>query len=426
MHVTAGDVTEVLDLVVTVVDNPKNYNVVIELNPDGLESIASKDVEFTVTVKNTGDAEDTVELEAVGDWSSWITLGTSEILLDAGTHGNVSGVFSIPSNATSGNKWIEIKGTSKNDPEKFYEEALKVVVEELETGATLRRDSVGLKTIAPSASDTFEYTLVSDGNSEQVLDILIGGSVAEWATSSISEAVLEAGGGTTFIVTVAIPEGTSEATYRLEVLIMNGNQELALSVSNVVVQEDVEEIMNIQLCLEATDDCFTWSPEGEIGTHSLEFNFDSEKLGQANLDFNITNQGNLDSIVAFEFATSDGTVTSNTLSVQDQEGKTIWMIGIVPDENLVLSGGDYGYGTLSIVGNKVPPGSYTYTFRWMQVIETETGSQLVDMGVISIIINVEGDEPQEETENEEGSLLPGPSFLSVILILATIVYRRRR
>jgi len=49
---------------------------------------------------------------------------------------------------------------------------------------------------------------------------------------------------------------------------------------------------------------------------------------------------------------------------------------------------------------------------------------------VTITVIVEGDEPQgrsgRETESEDSSLLPGPSFLSVILILATIVYRRRR
>ena len=274
----------------------------------------------------------------------------------------------------------------------------------------------------------FEFTIVSDGNSNQELDIVISGDAAEWALSSITEIELGPNDGTEFTVTVDIPDGTTEGQYMFEVLIMDGDLELDNSVNSVIVQVEVEEVIDILLCLEATDECFAWSPGSGTESHSLEFTFDSDKLGQANIDFSITNQGNLESIIAFEFATSDGTSTSNTLSIQNEDGDTVWMIGIVPQENLILSEDQVDYGTLSIVGNKASPGSYTYTFSWMQVIETETGSQLVDMGEISITINVEGDVVDEggSSNEEDDSLLPGPSFVSVILILSAIVYRRRR
>ena len=68
---------------------------------------------------------------------------------------------------------------------------IKVIVEELETGATLTRTGVGLKTIAPGSSDVFEFVMVSDGNSNQELDIVITGEAAEWAVSSITEIEIE-------------------------------------------------------------------------------------------------------------------------------------------------------------------------------------------------------------------------------------------
>ncbi|MCH2421277.1 MAG: hypothetical protein MK215_04955, partial [Candidatus Poseidoniia archaeon] len=59
--------------------------------------------------------------------------------------------------------------------------------------------------------------------------------------------------------------------------------------------------------------------------------------------------------------------------------------------------------------------------------ETDSGTYVFEtLEQVTITVIVEGDEPQEETESEDDSLLPGPSFLSVILILAMIVYRRRR
>jgi hypothetical protein len=63
----------------------------------------------------------------------------------------------------------------------------------------------------------------------------------------------------------------------------------------------------------------------------------------------------------------------------------------------------------------------------MLATETDSGTYVFEtLEQVTITVIVEGDEPQEETESEDDSLLPGPSFLSVILILAMIVYRRRR
>ena len=132
---------------------------------------------------------------------------------------------------------------------------------------------------------------MSDGNSEQKLDIIIGGAAAEWATSSFSETVLEAWGGTSFIVTVAIPEGTAEATYRLEVLVMNGNQELALSVSNVVVQAPIDETVNIVMCLtDVSGFCLT---SGEF-----EVTIEASKIQTASVGFLIENRGEVDAEIA--------------------------------------------------------------------------------------------------------------------------------
>ena len=45
---------------------------------------------------------------------------------------------------------------------------------------------------------------------------------------------------------------------------------------------------------------------------------------------------------------------------------------------------------------------------------------------ITITINVIGEIQGESEENTEDPLLPGPSFLSVILAMCALVYRRRK
>ena len=422
IHVTAGDVTEILELIVTVTDNPVNYDVEIELDPTTVDSIAGEDLEFTVTIHNTGDDDDIFDLESRGDESSWVTFHDNGISVGAGGQVTTSGTISIPSDADDGNAYVEIWATSRGDQDAQDDKVIKVVVEELEAGATLRRDSVGLKTIAPGASDTFEYTLVSDGNSEQTLNITIGGAAAEWATSSISEAVLEAGGGTTFTVTVAIPEGTTEATYRLEVLVMNGNQELALSVSNVVVQVPIDETVNIVMCLtDMSGFCLT---SGEF-----EVTIQASMIQTASVGFLIENRGEVDVEIAFELMMPDGSTGSD---LYFDENSKEWRVAVSPTDTTTYpldidAGETMDWGALAVIAREVLPGSYTFTLKLMLATETDSGTYVFEtLEQVTITVIVEGDEPQEETESEDDSLLPGPSFLSVILILAMIVYRRRR
>lgn len=61
-----GDITVTQELTVVVTDNPTEYGVTLELEPQYIELLAGKSADFSVTVINDGDASDTFELEAVG------------------------------------------------------------------------------------------------------------------------------------------------------------------------------------------------------------------------------------------------------------------------------------------------------------------------------------------------------------------------
>ena len=49
------------------------------------------------------------------------------------------------------------------------------------------------------------------------------------------------------------------------------------------------------------------------------------------------------------------------------------------------------------------------------MVITETGSN--NLGQISVNVNIEGEATPESTTEEEDSLLPGPSFISIISLL---------
>jgi hypothetical protein len=64
----------------------------------------------------------------------------------------------------------------------------------------------------------------------------------------------------------------------------------------------------------------------------------------------------------------------------------------------------------------------------MLATETNSGTYIFeDLEQVAITVNVEGDAPEENSgEEEDDSLLPGPSFISIVAMLAIIVYRRKK
>ena len=419
--VTASDgTTEELELLVTVTDDPINYEVEIALEPTSIESIAGKDVEVDITIYNRGDGQDTFDLESRGEEASWVNFEENGILIGAGGEHTVTAIISIPADAEEGNAYVEIWAISRNDQSAEDDKTVKVIVEELTVGATLIRDSSGLLNIAPGTSGDFEFTILSDSNGAQLLTVLTEGNAGEWATSTITEIDLDAEGATTFTVTVLVPEGTSEATYRLEVILMFGEEELAKSVSNIVAKAPFEEQSEMELCLTSTNTCF--SSSAGLSTFEIDLNMDSESITSEQFDFTVENLGNVDIVLGFEINGPNDMTTTSMLTYTDGDGKTVWMVSIMPEDALTIGDGEIEFGTLSILANKPEPGSYTYTLMWMEV--TETGSN--NLGQISVNVNIEGETTPESTTEEEDSLLPGPSFISIISLLGLIVYRRKK
>ena len=68
--------------------------------------------------------------------------------------------------------YIEIEVTSRGDETAKDDKTIRVSVEELETGVTLRREGSGLRTIAPGESDVIEFNVLSDGNGNKQSKLL--------------------------------------------------------------------------------------------------------------------------------------------------------------------------------------------------------------------------------------------------------------
>ena len=93
----------------------------------------------------------------------------------------------------------------------------------------------------------------------------------------------------------------------------------------------------------------------------------------------------------------------------------------------VKAGETLDWGALAVIAREVLPGTYTYALNILSASESSSGGYVFEiLDQVTLTVIVEGDIVAEETVSEsEDSLLPGPSFLSVVGILALIVFRRK-
>ena len=420
---TAGDVTETLDLTIDVTDNPTNYEVEIAVSPTNTESVAGQDVEFSVTIYNNGDDTDTFDLEVLGDENEWVQFEENGITIGADGEATVYGIISIPDEQEDGNVYIEIEVTSRGDETATDDKTIRVSVEELETGVTLRREGSGLRTIAPGESDTIVFNALSDGNGKQTLEVIAESQAGTWVVIDPTDFELDVDGSKLISATVNVPLGTTDATYRLEILIFDekGN-ELAKSISNIVVQTPIEEIQDISLCFaDLSNLC--------LESANFEVTIEASKIQTASTGFIIENRGTVDVDVALELIMPDG--TKDTDLYFDENSKE-WRVAISPSDTKlyplkVKAGETLDWGAVAVIAREVLPGTYTYALNILSAVDSSSGGYVFEvLDQLTLTIVVEGEIISDETISEsEDSLLPGPSFLSVVVLLALVVYRRK-
>jgi len=421
--VVAGDVTETLDLTIEVTDNPINYEVEISVSPTNAESVAGENVEFTVTIYNKGDESDTFDLGVEGDEESWVEFEENEITIGADGEATINGIIAIPDEQEDGNAYVEVTATSRGDEAAQDSKTIRVKVEELETGVTLKRIGSGLRTVAPGESDVIEFNVLSDGNGKQTIEVVAQSDAGDWVTLDPETFDLDIDEGKTLAATVNVPFETSDATYRLEILIFDdkGN-ELAKSISNIVVQTPIVEIRDVAICFaDLSNLC--------LDSANFEITIEASKIQTASAGFIIENRGTVDVEIALEIILPDG--SKDTDLYFDENGKE-WRVAISPSDTkiypLSIDAGDtLDWGALAVIAREVMPGTYTFNLNILAATESSTGNYVFEnLDQISLTVNVEGEEVTDEgTSEEDGALLPGPSFVSIIALLAIVVYRRK-
>ena len=87
------------------------------------------------------------------------------------------------------------------------------------------------------------------------------------------------------------------------------------------------------------------------------------------------------------------------------------------------------WAAVAVIAREVSPGSYTFTVNLLQgtYVELYLGYRFEQVEQLTITVIVEGETTEESAgEEEDDSLLPGPSFISVVAMLGILVYRRKK
>ena len=218
---TDGSVTQTQEFSITVIQC-FGITVSVDKTTDSADPGASSD--FTVTVGNTGNGDDTVSLMTMGA-SAWSpSLSESELTIASGASGTTVFSMTVPSdasaNAQSGMAMVHAysEGCGDNTDGCDYEDHVSVGVTanqvyDLEAGYYSETDENGTSTEISSASvqegmeTQMKFTVTNNGNGNDEVTLSLA-NAPEWASLGQDTALVGPGQTVTLVVVLASPEGS--------------------------------------------------------------------------------------------------------------------------------------------------------------------------------------------------------------------------
>ncbi len=418
LEVRAGDITVTQELTAVVTDDPTQYGVSLELEPQYIELVAGKSADFSVTVTNDGDASDTFNLEAVGDHPEWVSFAASQVSLAAGESIEIDGSLAVPDDVLDDRYDLGVRATSQGDDSASDEQALTidVVGRQHELQFRLVTDEPTRVSVGPGESASFNFSLENRGNSADTFTISFGDAAADWASAAPAEVTLDPEQETTIAVTVAVPTGAALGEYRLGVIATaDDGQTDQRRTLTLEVEVPVTETHSLELC-------FTM-PSGDcLSQRALEAAVEQGEIQTGAYGFRVTNNGNGDAEIGLELTLPSGS-TDWQVGFTDGGGNR-WYVRLDPDTAdyplQLAPGGQMDWGALVINNHKLAAGgSYAFTLTAEVVGEPGTAQQLTVTVTVS-----ESDAPPPTDDGGGG--LPAPSLLAALMLLGGVALRRRR
>ncbi len=218
---------------------PAEYGVTLTPAAAAQSGDSGDTVTYTLTVRNTGDVEDTFTL-ALGDsdWDATLSISPPSVTLAANATAVVQVSVDIPANALAGAEdEVAVTATSQGDTTKSASATLTTSANTV-YGVTLTADT---NTQTDNIGTTVAYTLTvtNTGNDEDTFDLALGGGT--WTTTlSAASLTLDAGDSDTVTVEVEIPDdawgGTSDAVTVTATSQSDGTKSANVTLTTVVSQ----------------------------------------------------------------------------------------------------------------------------------------------------------------------------------------------
>ncbi len=209
---TVGDAFDMLDLRVTI---NVFYRMTVTLDQTEINSSPDAVETVLVYVENTGNVNDTYDVRALGQYTSWVSIDNTTLDADEGATEVATATITV--NATqSGNFRVRFEVTSHGGGN--VTEVEVVIIIDLRYGVSL----VAVKEAIPSGNNMSvdaEVELTNEGNTEDTYELRVVGLPGSlWdATLEKDEVTVIGGEMAWFNVTVDVPSGVRAGNYVVQV-----------------------------------------------------------------------------------------------------------------------------------------------------------------------------------------------------------------
>jgi uncharacterized membrane protein len=221
---TVGDAFDILDLEVTI---NVYYGMIVSLGETEINSSPDATETVLVYVENTGNVNDTFDVRALGQYTSWVTIDNTTLDADEGATEVATATIEV-NTTRSGSYVIRFEVTSHGGGN--VSEAELTILIDLRYGVSL----IAVKEAIPSGNNMSvdaEVELVNDGNTEDTYELKIVGEPGSLWEASLQYDELTVMGGEMawFNVTVDVPSGVKAGKYLVQVRATSTMSPTALS-----------------------------------------------------------------------------------------------------------------------------------------------------------------------------------------------------
>jgi len=272
-----------------------------------------KSVSYNITVKNTGNGQDSFSLTKSGEHTDWVTFSSSSITVDGGVSESVSLLVQVPSNAFAQSFVVKVNVKSQGDANMQQNLNLTTTINLL-YGLELTPSETSKEVTSPVPA-TFNMTIRNTGNSNDTMEFEAVGARMDWVSFNTSSVLLGPGNSTTVKVTVSppysIPYDKLAGTYVHGVKVTSRGYSFATSTVNLTTKINI-----------IYDFDTTWDTTSKtVGPG-----------GKATFNLTINNKGNIQDTYVLNAQTFSTWVqwANNNISILSASPDTIMMTVNVP------------------------------------------------------------------------------------------------